>query len=125
MRISTVLLLICATLLPAPAFAGNYGSVQVVSPKAEETIHNNNGDLNVTVAVSPSLNHGRGDYLTLLLDGAPAATGTGRHFKLHGIDRGAHTLAVQVNSADGAVIAVSDPVTFYMWRASRLFPNRR
>ncbi len=124
MRTPAVFLLVCAALLPCPAYAGNYESVQVVSPQPEETIHNNNGDVEVTVSASPSLNHATGDRYTLLLDGAVVASGTRGHFSLTNIDRGAHTLVVQVVSADGAVLVASEPLTFHMWRASRLFPNR-
>jgi hypothetical protein len=63
--------------------------------------------------------------MILLLDGRAVATTTKSDYMLTGLDRGAHTLTVQVTNAHGNVLATSEQVTFYMWRASRLFPNRR
>lgn len=124
MRAQTILLLVCATLMPCPAWADDYQSVSIVAPQPETTIHNNNGNLDVTVAVSPPLHTGNGDVLTILLDDKAVASGTRHRYKLKGIDRGTHTLAAQVTAADGKVLITSEPVTFYMWRASRLFRNR-
>ncbi len=124
MRTLTILLLICTTLLPFPTWADDYQSVSIASPQPETTIHNNNGNLDVTVAVSPPLRTANGDVLTILLDDKAVASGTRLHYKLKGIDRGTHTLAAQITAADGKVLITSEPVTFYMWRASRLFRNR-
>ncbi len=123
MRAPATLLLICATLMPCLACAQGYDVVRIDSPVAETTIHDNNGDLEIDVSVSPPLDERKGDYFTLLLDGQVVASGPLTHFGLTGIDRGAHTLEVQVNSSDGKVLATSAPVTFYMWRVSALFKN--
>jgi hypothetical protein len=124
MRTQTILLLICATLMPYPAFANGDRTVSIVAPEPDETIHDNNGNLEVKVTVAPPLHTEKGELLTVLLDDEVVASGTRHHFKLTGIDRGDHTLLVQVTAADGKVLAASDKVTFHMWRASRLFPNR-
>ena len=119
-----ILLLACAALISGAACAQSEQTITIVAPQPETTIHDNNGNLTVTVAVSPPPHLEAGERLTLLLDGTAVAGGARQRFELENIDRGSHTLQAQVNAADGSVIAASAPVTFYMWRASRLFPNR-
>jgi hypothetical protein len=77
----------------------------------------------VTVAVSTPPAKA-GGHLSLLLDGKTVARGSEQHFVLKGVDRGSHTLRLQVNAADGTVLLTSPQLTFLMWRASRLFRSR-
>jgi hypothetical protein len=120
-----ILLLACVILVPLPlAYAGNYSEVRIVAPQADETVHDNSGNLTVKIAVSPPLNAGAGDYLTLLLDNNAVASGTNPSFALNGINRGSHTLVLNVNAADGTVLASSPQVIFHMWQASRKFRDR-
>ena len=44
-------------------------------------------------------------------------------FDIPGVDRGTHAVQASVVDASGAVRGNSAPVTFHMWRASRLFPK--
>jgi hypothetical protein len=118
------LALISTALISSLSYAGNYQAVRIVTPEPETTIHDNNGNLAVTVAVSPPLHAGAGDRLVLLLDDKVVARGTERQFVLKGIDRGSHTLNAQVISADGKLLAASPQVIFHMWQASLLFRNR-
>ena len=95
----------------------------ITSPASEETVHNNDGDVRVEVVVLPDL--APGQRIALLLDGEVVARQTSGTFELTALDRGAHTLQAQIVDRAGTVLATSDPVTFYMWRASALLPNRR
>ncbi len=122
MRFLMIVSLLAATLAAFPA-AAQEPAVSIVSPAPETTIHDNSGNLDVVVAVEGALPGGY--QISLLLDGQVVASGTGGHFQLANVDRGAHTLQANVATADGTVVATSPEVTFYMWRASRLFPNRR
>ena len=117
--------MLCAVLVACLAHAQGYQSVRIVAPEPESTVHDNNGNLAVTVSVSPPLRADAGDTLALLLDGKVAASGTMRHFELQGIDRGSHTLQAQVSAADGTVLVSSPQVIFHMWHASRLFRDRQ
>jgi hypothetical protein len=119
-----ILLLACVILVPLPAYAGSYSYVRIVAPHADETVHDNNGNLTVKIKVSPPLNTVAGDYLTLLLDNNAVASGTNLSFALNGINRGSHTLQLKVNAADGTVQTSSPQVTFHMWQASRKFGDR-
>lgn len=124
MRSQAACLLICATVLSCLAHAGEYQSVQIVSPEHNTTVHDNSGNLSVTIAILPPLHAEDGDYLILSLDGKSVASGSSQVYELQGIDRGSHTLRVLVKAADGAVLATSPPVEFHMWRASRHFRKR-
>jgi hypothetical protein len=107
----------------AAALAQTRYDVAIVQPATDETVHDNLGNVAVQVAVSPSL--GAGATIALLLDGQPAAQAATTAFALSGVERGTHTLAAQVVDANGATLAASQPVTFHMWQASRLFPGRK
>jgi hypothetical protein len=124
MRLCFVTALVGGLLISGPVCAQGYDSVSIATPEAESTVHDNNGNVSVQVDIVPPLRVGSGHHLTLLLDGNVVADGLHRHFRLTAIDRGAHTLQAQVLASDGTVIASSPAVQFYMWRASRLFPNR-
>ncbi len=108
-----------ATQEPSPA----YESIEILRPAAGATVFDNAGDVEVTVAISPALR--RGDRIVLSIDGGEVAQGGRTRFKLSGIDRGAHSLQAEAVDRHAESLIVSKPVTFYMWRASRLFPNRR
>lgn len=123
MRNLAICMLTCTALISCFAYADSYQAVRIVAPESEETVHNNSGNLSVSVATSPLLQ--AGDRFALLLDNKAVARGTKRHYVLHGIDRGTHSLQLQVNAADGTVLAVSQQVIFHMMRASRLFQNRQ
>ena len=107
------------------ARARAYDAVRIVAPADEETVHNNNGDVTVLVRISPPLEATPGDHAVLLLDSHAAASGRTTRFELRGVDRGTHDLQAQVVATDGSVLGASPVVTFHMWRASRLFPNRQ
>jgi len=111
--------------LPRATIAGlrYYDSIGILKPAGDATIFDNAGNLEVLVAVAPALRPG--DRVVLTLDGHPAASGAGLRFALSGIDRGEHTLVAKAVDSDGDSLIASPPVVFNLWRASRLFPNRR
>lgn len=92
-----------------------YESISISQPKNEETIRNNQGYVPVITEISPDLH--TGDSLQLLFDGkAIGDPQSALVFTLKDVNRGAHTLAVQVVDASQAVLATSESVTFYMQR---------
>jgi hypothetical protein len=66
-----------------------------------------------------------GDRVLLLLDGnvLPGAADLSGAFTIPQINRGAHTLAAQVESASGEVICEAPPITFYVHQPSQQAPN--
>lgn len=122
MRTQLFRLLICMALVSGIAHAGVYQTAKIIAPEPEATIHDNNGNLTVTVMLSPSLRTNDGDYFLLTMDGTEAARGTEQSIGLKNIDRGTHTLQIEIRAKDGALLLTSAPVIFHMWRASILFP---
>ena len=97
--------------------------IAIVQPAHEETIHDNQGDLTVQVRHSGGAPDGS---VRLVLDGtALPHSYRSDVIELIGIDRGTHTLQAQLLDANGEQLAASEPITFYMWHASRLFPSRK
>lgn len=124
MRASPLLAAALCAIVACVAQAAGYDTVRIVAPSQDETVHDNRGKVTVSVAVSPPLRAGAGDRIALLLDGRVVAKGSDERIALSGVDRGTHALRAEVTASDGSVLIVSAPVTFHMWRASRLFPGR-
>jgi hypothetical protein len=120
-----LLLAVCTSILAWAGGAAGYDAVRIVAPQHDATVHDNQGTLDVSVAVSPPLRSKEGDHIVLLLDGRVAASGANVHIRLRDVDRGTHTLRAQVVAADGALLLASPETSFHMWRASRLFPGRK
>ena len=93
--------------------------LKITSPENDSAIRDNAGNLSVTVSISPKLliTH----KAQLLLDGAEVKSlrGSGT-VELTEVDRGTHTLKVQITDLDGKVIASSKPVQVTLHRFSRL-----
>lgn len=99
-------------------------TVRVTVPAPAETIHDNRGNVSVAVALDSELESGQA--LQPVLDGKPfGPPRRERVFELHGLDRGEHVLEVRLVDERGRVRAVSPPVRFHQWQASRLFPSRQ
>lgn len=93
----------------------HYKEISITQPQNEETIRNNQGALSVMATLSPALF--QGNKTQLLLDGNPVGSPqTQLSFQVSGIDRGSHTLQVQVLDNQGQSIIVSDSITVFMQR---------
>ncbi|MDD5250340.1 MAG: hypothetical protein PHY45_15260 [Rhodocyclaceae bacterium] len=114
---------VALAVLPALG-AGAYRSLRIVAPADQATIHSNEGKLEVAVALTPPLDVAAGDRVALTLDGKAAADAAAVSIDLASLPRGTHTIEAAVVDRDGRVLLRADPVTVYLWHASRLFPNR-
>lgn len=116
------LALVLGAALTLAAFAAEAARIEILSPQHEETIHDNEGNVEVTVRAEL----GRDQRIRVLMDGVPAAPESeSRTIPITHVERGEHTLKAQVVNERGHVVAESKPVTFYMWQASALFPGRQ
>jgi hypothetical protein len=97
--------------------------LSIVNPGSDTTVFSDPGNVLVQAAIVPHL--ANGDQVELLVDGEPAGPpSTTLDFSLSGIPRGQHLLQARVIDSTGNVDAISPSSTFYVWQASRLFPNR-
>jgi len=123
--IGAFLLLVMPAWLAPGIVRADAASITIASPKPGETIHDNAGNVAMAVVVR---NDGAAQdaSIRVLLDGQPyGPVQHSRSFTLTGVERGEHTLRVQLIGASGNVIASSDAVKFHLWQASRLFPGRK
>ena len=91
--------------------------VEVTQPKDNQTIRDNTGSLLVQGRIKPLFKQGY--TIQLMLDDQPYQTPQPHAlFRLSNVDRGEHQLKMQLLNDKGKVIASSDPITFYMHRAS-------
>lgn len=94
----------------------------IASPGDQQMLMNAwsvSGQVRLPAGTSPE------DRVILLLDGKvlPGAADASGAFTISQIDRGAHTLAAQVQSPTGDVICEAPPITFYVHQPSQQAPN--
>ncbi len=115
--IQRALLVLAALFVPLAAWA----QFRLASPEAGETVHSNQGQVPVVVLGAPP-----DARFQVLLDGAPYGPVRAMpRFVVEGVERGAHRLEVAWIDHAGREVARTETVEFYMWQASRLFPNRQ
>lgn len=104
----------------APVATVGYNSITVVSPGSEANFHSNEGNVPLTFTIDPALH--AGDSVRVLVDGKPMPIGVGADGlgQLTGLERGAHTLVVEVQGANRRTLKSSAPVTFYVHKTSVL-----
>lgn len=108
---------------PVDGQALPYNQVQLTDLPSAEALRANNGTFTVRAALQPPLRPGHS--LQLLLDGQPYGSPTNvPMLQLTEIDRGDHTLALQVLAGD-TVIQQSAPVTFTVQRVNTSSPALR
>lgn len=115
----------CSLLASQSAVLAQEPSVVISQPGHEETLHDNTGAVGVLVSLQKeTMTAGR--QLRVLLDGNPhGANRRTLEFMLDNVERGTHTLQVQLLDAREALIAESPVVTFHMWQASQFLPPRK
>ncbi len=110
----------------APLASPGYNGITVTSPAQEASFHSNEGNVPLTFTIEPSLR--AGDSVRVMVDGSARALGVGADGlgQLAGLERGAHTLVVEVLDANRKTLLASAPVTFFVHKTSVLLgPNAR
>ncbi len=103
-----------------------YQSVSILSPKADETVRDNPGNVTVTAGSEPALSRKQGHNFQFFLDGKPVGKPQPGATKiLPGVDRGEHRVAVAVVSASGKLLKRSKAVRFFLHRQTIFNPARR
>jgi hypothetical protein len=95
-----------------------YTEFAIVKPENEETIRDNTGTVPVELSLTPTLDQTH--QIVLKIDDEALLPGKSPRITLRNVNRGAHTLVAQVQDSEGNVLATSDPVTFYLQKASAL-----
>lgn len=102
-----------------------YESVEIISPRPDETVRDNPGNVAVTVSSKPSLESNKGHKYQFFLDGKPVGKPQTVATKmLSNVDRGEHLVEVAVFDARGKELARSRPTRFFLHRQTIFNPAR-
>ncbi|EHR41530.1 DUF4124 domain-containing protein [Alishewanella jeotgali] len=96
--------------------------VEITQPLDQATVRDNTGSVYIEGRIQPRFQ--RGFRVRLVFDGL--AYGEPQNttvFVLRDIDRGAHTIQLELIDQNGKLIAISPVTTFYLHRASVISPN--
>ncbi|AOU99262.1 hypothetical protein BI364_16145 [Acidihalobacter yilgarnensis] len=107
---------------PATGSSGQvapYRSLAITSPTNNQSVRANNGDITVSLSLSPALRPG--DRIRLFMDGAQVYSGTSTQIPLSNVNRGTHMLYAAVETAGGSVAIRSSGISFTLLRHSILF----
>lgn len=95
------------------ADAVNYTRFQITAPTNQQVMWNNDA-VSVSMALTPSLNVGGGDYISLLLDGKTAVKRSeSQLIQLPRVDRGEHKVQALIRNKQGKVVKRTRAVTFH------------
>ncbi|RJQ46279.1 MAG: DUF4124 domain-containing protein [Gammaproteobacteria bacterium] len=103
---------------PAAEFKG-YSKVAIVKPKNDEAVRSNNGNLDVELALEPAFDSTLGHQFMVSVDGKPFGEAqTQPSFQLLNLDRGTHSLRVEVKDAQGKTVGDTGSIVFHILRVS-------
>ena len=103
---------------------GNHSvRIEILYPCDEATVFDADDEINVEIAVSPSLALRHGNRIELLLDGRVVKGRDGEGFVLSELDDGPHRLRARLLDSGGNVVQHADPVRFYFWPESVQVPS--
>ncbi|PCI23253.1 MAG: DUF4124 domain-containing protein [Piscirickettsiaceae bacterium] len=91
-----------------------YKRLVIAYPEQEGTVRDNQGELTIRYTLSPALQ--KGDKVEVFLNGEEHDG-----LELKGLDRGEHTVRLQVVDANGYAHVTSEDVVFYLHHQSKLF----
>ncbi|MEJ8863033.1 DUF4124 domain-containing protein [Pseudomonas jessenii] len=95
----------------------HYEVLRILIPEPDATIRSNTGEVIVSATNEPALQPGH--HYRLLLDGQPTAEpGLSPVFPLSNIDRGSHTLSVEILDEQGRIVERTANQPFHMQRTS-------
>lgn len=97
-----------------PATEPTYLKVEITAPKNDEAIRSNAGNFAATAVVEPGLFND--DRIQWLFDGEVLPGATTTFLSMRNVDRGTHTIQLQIVNAKGEVVKSSEPVTFHLLR---------
>ena len=101
---------------------GNYTKLEIVNPKNNHVFTGNTGEVNVSVAITPALRES--DSFIFYMDGKKQGDSSSPSFQMTNLDRGTHTVKVDVVNKGGKSLKSSATVSFTIKRTSALNPNR-
>ncbi len=102
---------------------GNYQSLSIIAPKADQAIRANDGDVTLMLDIKPKLK--KGHSIVVFLDGKQVSNGTSRAVNLTGLDRGLHQVSAEIRDAYNASLIASPSISFTVLRTSILNKKKK
>lgn len=104
--------------------SANYRSFKIEQPENNGTIRENNGNVSISLELTPDLNTKAGHTISIVVDGKVVTRATtALTTQLSNINRGSHTIKAHVNDKDNKTIITSNTVEFHMKRFSVQHPQ--
>lgn len=94
---------------------GGEVQIEILYPCDKSTVFDEDGKIQVEIAVLPSVKLSGGDQLELTLDGHQVLRRDGKQFVLEDLDHGPHYLRARMLDEHGHVVSHAEPVQFYTW----------
>ncbi len=91
-------------------------SLVITEPKHDEALRENSGNVSINVRVDPINFAENGSILAIYMDGKEVAKGPETSVQLLNVDRGTHTLKVELINSAGNVILATRPTVFHLQR---------
>ena len=98
-----------------------YQSIKITSPGNDQAVRANDGVVKVRCQVTPALDTRHHHKLRFVIDGKPlGSVGTTCDLTLNALDRGTHTVAVEIIDKQGKTLLRSATHSFHVKRVSAL-----
>ena len=98
-----------------------YDTFLIVSPQNDSTIRDNNGNIAVSLSVSPELDAANGHSISVYIDdNISSSKGTSLAVTLNNVNRGSHTIYAIVSDAEAKTLIQSNSITVHFKQSSRL-----
>jgi Domain of unknown function (DUF4124) len=91
-----------------------YSTLSIVNPANDASVRENSGDITVSVSIFPPLVANQ--QLRLLMDGKTVGQSSGPSFPIENVDRGTHSLLLEVVDSTGRSLQQSSVTTFHLQR---------
>jgi hypothetical protein len=99
----------------------SYKLLSITQPLPDQALWANNGQIDIALAIEPTLASTLGHSISISLDGKNVIDKTSSsQLQLDEVDRGSHTLIAMIHDKLGKVLIRSKPVTFHVHRVSAL-----
>ncbi|MCI0504485.1 MAG: DUF4124 domain-containing protein [Gammaproteobacteria bacterium] len=93
-----------------------YMAVTILNIQNDEGIRANGGIFAIQLASQPALDTEAGHRYVVLIDGAAHQKSDSVAFQLENLQRGTHSINVQIEDRDGSVLTSSSPITIHVLR---------
>lgn len=104
--------------------ATGYTSLVITKPENDGVIRDNEGKATISYTLTPGLKTLLGHKFVIILDGKQLkTTGTTSQIQLSDLDRGTHTVQINVVDNENKALISSKPSSFHMMQFSILHPK--